>query len=361
MSNKRGSRRAPRPPRQRQAPASVDEEWSPSELRANAYATVLCWCLMGCLPRILGWPLGIIGYVLYLPVVLIVGKGLAYAALFLIGVLFAAYVKWIWRLPMSEDLALLVDEANAILFPDSGEAREVARRRCCEIDHLVWTCSNLEDGMKEVQKVTGVKPQMGGKHPEFGTHNALLSLGNGAYLEIIAVDPDRGEDAARIPTIFGLDEPSNMNKLVAFAVHPNPSVRGATFELIAQSMHLARYKIGGIATGKRQSPDGQLLQWKFTSPLCANFAQAFVIDWGKARSPAQTAPKGCMLQKLVFFCSGDELKRAREMHWRMGLVDSGGRIPVAVEETDGPSYMVAEILTPKGRKVVLGQGNKKAS
>ena len=68
-----------------------------------------------------------------------------------------------------------------------------------------------------------------------------------------------------------------------------------------------------------------------------------------------------MLQKLVFFCSGDELKRAREMHRRMGLVDSGGRIPVVVEEADGPSYMAAEILTPKGRKVVLGPGNKKAS
>ena len=197
----------------------------------------------------------------------------------------------------------------------------------------------------------------GGKHPAYGTHNALLSLGNGAYLEIIAPDPNRKH--AAMPTIFGLDKTTNMDRLVAFAVHPNPSMKGATFELIAQSMYLSGYKIGGIKSGERQSPDGQLLQWRFTSPLCAKWTQPFVIHRGNTRSPAETAPTGCRILKLVFYCQEGEVAAATEMYQRIGLISNGGRVPVAIEKSDGSNYMAAEILTPKGRRVFLGQRETK--
>jgi Glyoxalase-like domain len=80
-----------------------------------------------------------------------------------------------------------------------------------ELDHLVIAARTLQDGHDFVLEKLGVQTQPGGKHARMGTHNRLLGLGLGAYLEVIAVDPDAG--APFQPRWFGLDDPELQTSL----------------------------------------------------------------------------------------------------------------------------------------------------
>ena len=73
------------------------------------------------------------------------------------------------------------------------------------IDHLVVAAATLAQGCDWVESGLRVRPRPGGKHVAMGTYNALLRLGPGRYLEVIAVDPE-GTAPAR-PRWFDLDEP----------------------------------------------------------------------------------------------------------------------------------------------------------
>jgi len=61
------------------------------------------------------------------------------------------------------------------------------------IDHFVVTCEDLESTKKEFEKKTGAKIYYGGEHPSLGTHNALLPLDNGLYIEFLAPKEERAK------------------------------------------------------------------------------------------------------------------------------------------------------------------------
>jgi hypothetical protein len=83
----------------------------------------------------------------------------------------------------------------------------------CEPDHLVVAARTLAEGCEWVERRLGHAPQPGGKHVAMGTHNALLSLGPGLYLEVIAIDPQAS--APLRPRWFDLDEPGFNSDLAA--------------------------------------------------------------------------------------------------------------------------------------------------
>lgn len=73
-----------------------------------------------------------------------------------------------------------------------------------QLDHLTVIAPNLAAGVEHVRACLGIDVPYGRQHPDMGTHNHLLRLGDSVYLEIIAVNPD----APPPPRArwFGLDE-----------------------------------------------------------------------------------------------------------------------------------------------------------
>ena len=72
------------------------------------------------------------------------------------------------------------------------------------LDHLAITCADLASGTRWAEEALGVTFGPGGRHERFGTHNRLIGLADGLYLEVIAPDP---EATIRGPRWFGLDTP----------------------------------------------------------------------------------------------------------------------------------------------------------
>ncbi len=71
------------------------------------------------------------------------------------------------------------------------------------LDHIAIAAETLAEGTAYVEDTLGVTLGAIGVHDRMGTHNRLLSLGPGVYLEVIAVDPDAPKPAW--PRWFDLD------------------------------------------------------------------------------------------------------------------------------------------------------------
>jgi hypothetical protein len=177
------------------------------------------------------------------------------------------------------------------------------------LDHILLGCNDLDRGIDFVEKHTGVRAAFGGVHPGRGTRNALLSLGEHSYLEIIAPDPQQ-PNAPDIYKLKRLDEP----RLVTWAAHPG--------DIQALANRLAKEGIAaeGPTPGSRKRPDGKLLQWK-TLNLKDNAAGLlpFFIEWSAdSEHPSIAAPKGCHLARFEVL-SPDPATLSRTATLALGL------------------------------------------
>ena len=73
-----------------------------------------------------------------------------------------------------------------------------------QLDHLTIIAPDLEAGAEHVRQTLGIDLPQGGQHPEMGTHNLLARLGDGVFLEVIAVNPMVCSPGR--PRWFGLDD-----------------------------------------------------------------------------------------------------------------------------------------------------------
>ena len=163
------------------------------------------------------------------------------------------------------------------------------------LDHILLGCRDLDQGIAFVESHTGVRAAFGGVHPGRGTQNALLSLGDRHYLEIIAPDPKQETPQNRIASA-GPDLVTELKslagpRLVGWAAHPGSLVE------FARKLHTAGIAFRGPTPGSRKRPDGRLLQWQ-TLNLDKDDSGIlpFFIEWAvDSPHPASDAPQGCRL------------------------------------------------------------------
>lgn len=159
-----------------------------------------------------------------------------------------------------------------------------------QLDHIVVGIRNLTEGVAQFERLTGVKAGAGGRHPGRGTENALVSLGGGSYIEILA--PQAG--AALSPQ----DQPlRNLERLTIldWAVSV-PEVDGAVAALKS-----AGFSASPAQPGARLTPAGERLDWTIFGLRDTDLGAApFFIRWSpNTRHPSTTAPAGCELDRLV--------------------------------------------------------------
>src|SRR6202162_1576617 len=157
------------------------------------------------------------------------------------------------------------------------------------LDHILLGCNDLDRGIDFVERHTGVRAAFGGVHPGRGTRNALLSLGERKYLEIMAPDPAQ-HVALQIPRLRELRKP----RLVGWAEHPGD------LEKYAAHLREAGAAFEGPRSGSRQRPDGNVLHWKsLTLQDDQGGLLPFFIEWSTdSIHPSADAPTGCRLTRF---------------------------------------------------------------
>src|SRR4051812_43488329 len=84
------------------------------------------------------------------------------------------------------------------------------------VDHLVYATPDLDTSIRDLERLLGVAASAGGQHLGRGTRNALIAIGERAYLEIIGPDADQPPPAG--PRWFGVDA-LEQPRLVTWAAH----------------------------------------------------------------------------------------------------------------------------------------------
>jgi len=157
------------------------------------------------------------------------------------------------------------------------------------LDHLVYATPDLEATCRDLEVRLGVRASAGGQHPGRGTHNALISIGPKAYLEIIAPDPlQHGTQ----PVWFDIDQ-LTAPKLITWAVRVD-ELEAFVKEISPDT------KVGTIRAGSRKTPEGTTLSWQLTEPQLAHGVglTPFLIEWNSHDHPAHSAITGPQLVQL---------------------------------------------------------------
>ena len=159
------------------------------------------------------------------------------------------------------------------------------------IDHFVLGVADLEEGVRFVAAASGVEPIPGGRHTRLGTHNALVSLGERQYLEILAPDPTQDVLIDALAALPNLAVPT----LIKWAAATDDADRAADL------LRTRGFPVDTVASGSRTRTDGKEVHWRQAGFLAPSSREIpFIIEWGKTSAhPADDSTGGCTIAKFT--------------------------------------------------------------
>ncbi|MGN6472759.1 MAG: VOC family protein [Mycobacteriales bacterium] len=135
------------------------------------------------------------------------------------------------------------------------------------IDHVLYGVRDLADGQRWFADEFGLVATPGGSHPELGTANAIIPVGPGQYIELMAVaDPNVGHPLPRVLTAML----ASGDRPIGLCLRPDDLDR------VASRLGLAPLQM------HRDTPDGRTIAWRVAGMEAALGPQRlpFFIDWG---------------------------------------------------------------------------------
>ncbi|MGV0034308.1 MAG: VOC family protein [Candidatus Azotimanducaceae bacterium WSBS_2022_MAG_OTU7] len=202
-----------------------------------------------------------------------------------------------------------------------------------KLDHIMFAVSDLDAGVEQIHKLTGVSAEFGGSHAGAGTRNALLSFGNDQYLEIIAPDP--AQDVAGTMGAELLALPNTYIRTWAVATEDFTPVI-SVLEQCGYGHHIIEMS--------RLRPDGVQLAWQilFVTQQPHGLAMPFFINWLGSEHPARVAPVGCELESFCVQCPA-----AGAFETFCSAID------ISLEVAQGDLRLSAQLQTPTGAVVLV--------
>ena len=219
-----------------------------------------------------------------------------------------------------------------------------------QLDHLVYCVpGDLDDAAAAFEAATGVRPVRGGSHADLGTHNCIVGLDNGAYFEILALDPQQPTPPR---TWMAIDEVGPAPRITTFAVgrlHLDAAVSAA---------RSVGYDPGDVQDFERRTTSGQLLRWRlsyrhFYEPLPGSGCAPFLISWDPSCAdfvPARVAPPGCELVSLRAEATDVAAAEAtlRAVGVDPALLSLTARTDDGLGAVGHSARLIATLRTPKG-------------
>lgn len=195
-----------------------------------------------------------------------------------------------------------------------------------QLDHIAVSGESLEEAAEAIENTLGVAMQPGGRHEVFGTHNRLLGLDGGLYIEAIAVDPSAPQpQRARW---FDLDRFSGQPRLTNWVCRlDDMAAMLRRLPLAGDPVSLARGNLAWIMAVPR------------VGGLPYDNLHPALIEWQSPHPSVVLTQCGCALRRLIV--THPEAMALRRM--LTPVFDD----PRVIYECGAPA-LVAEIDTPNG-------------
>ena len=204
-----------------------------------------------------------------------------------------------------------------------------------QIDHVLVALADLDGGRRVFAERHGLDVVEGGRHPGWGTQNAIVPLGD-AYIELIAI-ADEAEAATSLLGQWVGRTASSAGAPLGWAV------RTDELDAIAARLDL------DVTPGSRATRDGRVLRWRLAGleEAAAEPSLPFFIEWANGtpfpgRIPTQHPAGAARLARIEV--RGDP---SRIADWL-----GGHELPVIVER--GEPALACIVLASDAGELVIG-------